>query len=100
MDKHQLELASSILGFLGGFVLSLDAIAAVNRAKSTKGKESISEAARKVQGEYQIDANDVPSSAYGLQLFLARRTATTARWGFVLMTLGFLLDIIAKFMPG
>ena len=96
MDKHCLELAASSLGFLGGLVLSLDAIFAVRRARSERGKKAVGEAVQKAQSEYVDDHDKVLTSAYALQLLFARRSAFSARIGFGLMTLGFLLDLISK----
>ncbi len=96
MTKHTYELAASIFGFLGGTVLSLEALFAVQRARSERGKKSVQEAVRKAQGVYVDDNDRVLTSTYALQLLFARRLATAGRIGFGLMTLGFLLDLIAK----
>jgi len=96
MDKHTYELAASIFGFLGGTVLSLDALFAVRRARSERGKESVQEAVKKAQGVYVDDKDKVLTSAYALQLLFARRVASAGRIGFGLMTLGFLMDLISK----
>src|SRR3954449_5032104 len=96
MDKHTYELAASIFGFLGGTVLSLDALFAVRRARSERGKESVQEAVKKAQGVYVDDKDKVLTSAYALQLLFARRVASAGRIGFGLMTMGFLMDLISK----
>jgi hypothetical protein len=96
MDKHTYELAASIFGFLGGTVLSLDALFAVRRARSERGKESVQEAVEKAKGVYVDDQDKVLTSAYALQLLFARRVASAGRIGFGLMTLGFLMDLISK----
>lgn len=96
MTKHTLELTASILGFLGGSVLSLEALLAVSRARSERGKKSVQEAVRKAQGVYVDDSDRVLTSTYALQLLFARRVAIAGRIGFGLMTLGFLMDLIAK----
>jgi hypothetical protein len=96
MDKHCLELAASFFGFLGGSVLSLDALFAVRRARSERGKQAVGEAVKKAQGEYVDDQDKVLTSVYALQLLFARRSALAARIGFGLMTAGFLLDLISK----
>ena len=96
MTRHTYELAASIFGFLGGTVLSLEALFAVRRARSERGKESVQEAVRKAQGVYVDDNDKVLTSTYALQLLFARRVAVAGRIGFGLMTLGFLMDLIAK----
>ena len=96
MTKHAYELAASISGFLGGTVLSLDALFAVRRARSERGKEAVQNAVQKAEGVYVDDKDKVLTSAYALQLLFARRTAVIGRIGFGLMTLGFLMDLIAK----
>ena len=96
MTKHAFELAASIFGFLGGTVLSFEAVFAVRRARSERGKESVQEAVKKARGVYVDDNDKVLTSTYALQLLFARRVAIAGRIGFGLMTLGFLMDLIAK----
>jgi hypothetical protein len=96
MIKHTLELAGSIFGFLGGTVLSLEALLAVGRARSERGKKSVQEAVQNAHGVYVDDNDKVLTSAYALQLLFARRVAAAGRIGFGLITLGFLMDLIAK----
>ena len=57
MTRHTYELAASTFGFLGGAVLSLEALLAVRRARSERGKKSVQEAVRKAQGVY-VDDHD------------------------------------------
>lgn len=96
MTKHTFEVAASIFGFLGGAILSLDALLAVRRARSERGKKSVQEAVQKAQGVYVDDHDKVLTSAYALQLLFARRIAAAGRIGFGLITLGFLMDLIWK----
>jgi len=96
VTRHTYELAASTFGFLGGAVLSLEALLAVGRARSERGKKSVQEAVRKAQGVYVDDDDRVLTSTYALQLLFARRVAIAGRIGFGLMTIGFLLDLIAK----
>jgi hypothetical protein len=96
MTKHTYELAASILEFLGGTILSLDALLAVRRARSERGKELVREAVQKAQGVYVDDHDKILTSAYALQLLFARRVAAAGRIGFGLITLGFLMNLIAK----
>ena len=96
MTTHTYELAASILGFLGGATLSAEALFAVRRARSERGKESVREAVQKAQGVYVDEDDKVLTSAYALHLLFARRVAAAGRIGFGLITLGFLMDLIAK----
>jgi hypothetical protein len=96
VTRHTYELAASTLGFLGGAVLSLEALLAVRRARSERGKKAVQQAVRKAQGVYVDDDDRVLTSTYALQLLFARRVAIAGRIGFGLMTIGFLLDLIAK----
>ena len=96
MTRHTYELAASTFGFLGGAVLSLEALLAVGRARSERGKKSVQEAVRKAQGVYVDDHDRVLTSTYALQLLFAHRVAIAGRIGFGLITIGFLLDLIAK----
>ena len=96
VTKHTYELAASILEFLGGTILSLDALFAVRRARSERGKELVREAVQKAEGVYVDDHDKVLTSAYALQLLFARRIAAAGRIGFGLITLGFLMDLISK----
>lgn len=74
MEKRSLELAASALGFLGGSILALDALFAVRRARSERGKKSVGDAVKKAQGLYLDDKDKVLTSAYALQLLFARRS--------------------------
>ena len=113
MTKHDYELAASILGFLGGGILSLDALLAVRRARSQRGRTALQKAVENARvqlektkassgsaatspGVYMDDDHKVMTSAYAMQLLDARRTALAGRFGFGLMTLGFLCDLLAK----
>src|SRR3954467_6703428 len=96
MSQHQYEMAASIFGFVGASILSLDALFAVRHARSERGKRAIQEAVKKARGTYVDDADHTIASAYALQLLFARRSAISGRIGFGLMTLGFLLDLLAK----
>ena|SRR5438270_12149909 len=97
MNKHAFELAASISGFLGGAILSLDALFALRHVRQERGKEITQQAARESSGTYVDDKNRPLNSAYKLQLWFAGRSVLSARIGFGLVTLGFLFDIIGKF---
>jgi len=96
MTRHTYELAASICGFLGVGILSINALFAVRRARSERGKEAVREAVQKAKGVYVDDNDQVLTSAYALQLLFARRVAAAGRIGFGLITIGFLMDLISK----
>ncbi len=96
MVKHYFELAASAFGFVGGGILSLDALFAVRTAKEERGKESVREAVRKAEGAYEDDQGRRLDSRYALRLWFARQSVLSARIGFSLVTAGFLLDLISK----
>ncbi len=96
MLKHYFELAASALGFVGGAILSLDALFAVRTAKEERGKESVREAVKKAEGVYEDDRGRPLDSRYALRLWFARQSVLSARIGFSLVTAGFLLDLISK----
>lgn len=115
MTKHEYELAASILAFLGGGILSLDALFAVGHAHSQRGREALKQSVEKARvelentkapagdpgapsapGVYMDDNHKVLTSAYAIQMLDARRTALAGRFGFGLMTLGFLFDLLSK----
>ena len=94
--RHRLELASSLLGFLGAAILSLDALFAVARAQQKKGKTEMSEAAHDSDASYADHSGHRLPNNYSLQMWFARNTRRTAWTGFSLVTLSFLLDFILK----
>lgn len=96
MNKHYCELAASVCGFLGGSVLSLDALLALRHVRQERGKESLQEAVNKTTGQYVDSKGRLLNSVYRLQLWFAKRSVGSARLGFALVTVGFLLDLISK----
>lgn len=92
-----LEIWGSILSFLGGAILSIDALFAVGRVYEETGHEAIQEAVREVNGQY-VDKNGNPAStALRAKIWFASQSANLAKLGFSVMTLGFLLDMLSKF---
>ncbi len=96
MPSHSLEIAASSLGFLGGALLSLDALSAVTRVREAKGQEAVQAALQKAGGTYADQDGRRIASPYAARLWFARRSVLWARLGFVLITLGFFLDLLAK----
>jgi hypothetical protein len=96
MSTHCLEIAASVLGFLGGSVLSLDALCAVRRVRQEMGKDATLQAVQAAGGTY-VDEQGAPlTSAFSLRRWFAGRSLLWARIGFSMMTGGFFLDLLAK----
>jgi hypothetical protein len=96
MAPHCLEIAASLLGFLGGSVLSLDALCAVRRVRQEMGKDETLRAVQAAGGVY-VDQHGRPlTSAFSLRRWFAGRSVLWARIGFSLMTAGFFFDLLAK----
>jgi len=96
MAAHLIEISASVLGFLGGSVLSLDALCAVRRVRQEKGKDEIRQAVEEAGGHYVDSRGNSLASDFSLRRWFASRSVLWARIGFSLMTLGFLLDILGK----
>jgi hypothetical protein len=91
-----LEIAASVLGFVGGFVLSLDALCAVRRVHQEIGKDETLRAVQAAGGIYVDEQGKPLTSAFSLRRWFASRSVLSARIGFSLMTTGFFLDLVAK----
>jgi len=96
MPHHWLEIASSALGFLGGSVLSLDALCAVRRVRQEFGKDAMKQAVQSAGAVYVDEHGNPLSSELLLRQWFAGRSVLSARIGFTLMTAGFFFDLIAK----
>jgi hypothetical protein len=96
MPVHCLEIAASVLGFLGGSVLSLDALCAVRRVRQEMGKDATQQAVQAAGGTYVDEHGNRLTSSFSLRRWFAGRSVLSARIGFGLMTAGFLVDLIAK----
>ncbi|OFV95242.1 MAG: hypothetical protein A3H28_07135 [Acidobacteria bacterium RIFCSPLOWO2_02_FULL_61_28] len=98
MATLSLDLFSSILSFLGGAILSIDAL----RVKRSIGEESSAkhflEILEKIPGSVGLRDKHGKSlnTERALQLWLSERSFQWAWLGFVLMTAGFFLEILTK----
>jgi hypothetical protein len=95
MSTHGLEIAASALGFLGGVLLSWDAIHAVRRIREQRGNEEV-EKAMSNGDDPPAGQSAATDAAYSTRLSFARKSVWLARIGFIAMTLGFLLDLFAR----
>lgn len=84
---HELELLASALNFVGGGALSLDALSPLTKAYLKKGRERW-EKYREKHGQSRVVK---PSN-----LASASRAQWVARFGFLVMTSGFVLDFLLK----
>ena len=96
MTSHYLEIAASVLGFLGGSVLSLDALCAVRRVRQELGKDETLTAVQAAGGVYVDEHGNPLTSPSSLRRWFAARSVLWARIGFSLMSAGFFLDLLAK----
>jgi hypothetical protein len=96
MPTHCLEIVASVLGFLGGSVLSLDALCAVRRVRQEMGKDATLQAVQAAGGTYVDEQGNPLTSTFSLRRWFAGRSVLWARIGFSLMTAGFFLDLLAK----
>lgn len=91
------ELASAVLSFLGGGLLSVDALRARQRIRAENGAKAF----LKIMNAHSAgdlitdERGGQLSSESALQLWLSRQSTKWAWFGFVLMTFGFVLQILA-----
>jgi hypothetical protein len=103
-----LEICSSLLTFAGGTLLTLDALLIGRRIRTERGARRLQRALekrKKSAPEYRSftlkDENGKPlKTETELSLWLAKTTLHWAWRGYLLMTAGFVLDLIAKFRAG
>jgi hypothetical protein len=99
MNWHELGLLGSILTFSGGGILSLDALRAPRRIREMSGANQflrILKAFGRGQSLNDKEGNTLDSSD-ALALWFAARSRWWARAGFLLMTAGFLCDILERY---
>jgi hypothetical protein len=93
-----LELYSAVLSFLGGGLLSIDALRARQRIRAESGAKTFLKIMEAHDAKTQIKDDETGAqldSETALQLWLARQSTRWAWLGFVLMTAGFVLQIMA-----
>ncbi len=98
--KLACETLASCLSIVGGGLLSYDAIRADKNLRIRSGARRILAALRrKEKTEALKDQNGAPlSNEKTVELWLARRSVRLNQAGFLLMTLGFVADISAKYV--
>lgn len=94
-----LEIWGSILNFAGGALLSYDPLYAKRRVLAESGAKLFLGVAMRLKLKNLKTASGEPlDSEERLQTASAERSEKLARYGFVVMTAGFLLDLLAKWL--
>jgi len=92
-----LDLVSSIMNFLGGAFLTWDALYIKQRIQAETGIRRLQEGLEELGAGDLLTYHGKPlKEGETLQFWLASRPLRWTKIGFVLMTLGFLLDCLAK----
>ena len=97
MACHWCEISASILGFAGAALLSVDAIYGSRRVLQEEGKNAAREGAEKHKGTLVDPHKSQPvQGESGVKIWFAKRSQKWNRLGFLLMTAGFLVDLMGK----
>jgi hypothetical protein len=97
-----LEIWSSLLTFAGGTLLTLDALLAGKRISTEKGALRLQQGLKKKKSDFTLrDENDKPlRTETALSLWLAREALHWSWAGYLLLTVGFVLDFLSKIGKG
>jgi hypothetical protein len=98
MSKPLLEILVSIINFFGAAILCADALRIKRSVKEKAGAEKLVQYLRSAgKSDLISDEKGKPlDSQHALDEWLAGRTLRLGWVGFMLITLGFLIDLIAK----
>jgi len=97
MACHWCEVSAAVLGFAGAALLSIDAIYGEQRALQEEGKNAAREAAEDHQATLVDPHGNQPiEGESGVKVWFAKRSQKWNRMGFLLMTAGFLVDLVGK----
>jgi hypothetical protein len=91
-----LELAGSILSFLGGLFLSIEAFLVRRRIRMEAGAARLHEILKKTRAVLEDGSGKPLESEKDLRVWLAERSLLYSWIGFGLMTFGFVLDILSQ----
>ena len=93
--KETLEFWGVVLNFAGGVVLSVDAVFARKHKEQEEGTGPVAEDVEK-SGVPVRDAKGKRLTAERLRDAIAARSQLLGRVGFIVMSTGFLFDIVSK----
>ena len=98
MANIHLDALSSLLSFIGAAVLSVDALRIRRKAKQKRGMEKLVEAIRRSGADGVLyDDNGTPlETAKDIEGWFSGREFRMALGGFLLLAVGFALDIFCK----
>lgn len=93
-----IEIFSSALAFAGGVFLTIESLCVRSRIRAQSGLDRLRDILDKTNaGKVLTDKHGKSLDSKGaLQLWFAERTVRYSWVGFILVTLGFVLDLIAK----
>jgi hypothetical protein len=96
--QHWLDVLGGVLMFVGGLVLTVDALTVRRRARRDRGATILNEI---LQGDNPVKDLEGRSlqDRTNLELWLSRAPLRRTWIGFLLTTLGFLLDLAGKLLP-
>jgi hypothetical protein len=98
MLSIHLDTIASGFTFAGGVVLAIDALCVRRRIKQRRGTETLVEAIKKFgDNDLVYDPNNTPLNTRGaIEDWFAERTLRFAWIGFILLSVGFGLDLFCK----
>jgi len=93
-----LEISSSLVAFVGGALLTRESLRVRGRIRAESGLERLRQILEAERAGGVLTDKDGKSldSKEALQLWFAERTVRYSWVGFILVSLGFILDLIAK----
>jgi len=97
MACHWCEISAAVLGFAGAALLSVDAIYGAQRVLQEEGKNAAREGAEEHEATFVDHHGGQPiQGETGVRVWFAERSQRWNRIGFLLMTAGFLCDLVGK----
>jgi len=91
------EFLSSLLAFAGASLLAYDALMAPTRQRTIQGAKNLLDLLKEMdkQGFVTISGQEIRSEQE-FAIWMASMTRTRAKLGFVLLSVGFFLDLVTK----
>jgi hypothetical protein len=93
-----LEIAASLLNFVGSLIMAVDLLGGRRRALIKSGLQGTSESAQQAGAGHTILASDntPAANADAIEVWAGGISRRAACWGIGLITVGFLCDLISK----